>query len=100
MRSIIKEIKPDALLGLYHCPWDDQDFNGARRRILGLDYELLKESIDVFSPMVYHAKMGKNPEWVEENLSWFGKQIDVEMGAYPNKEWGTGMDGIPEAFRN
>ena len=86
MRSIIKEIKPDALLGLYHCPWDDQDFNGARRRILGLDYNLLKESIDVFSPMVYHAKMGKNPEWVEENINWFNNQINAEMGTYP-KVW-------------
>ena len=35
MKSIIDEIKPEALLGLYHCPWDDLEFDGARRRILG-----------------------------------------------------------------
>lgn len=52
IKSIIMEIKPEALLGLYHCPWTDQEFNGARRRILGLDYDLLKETVDVFSPMV------------------------------------------------
>ena len=36
--------------------------------------------------MVYHAKMGKPPEWVEENISWFINQINVEKGAYP-KVW-------------
>jgi|GEM_PF-2296879 len=48
MKKIIRKIRPWALLGLYHCPWDDQEFNGARRCILGLDYDLLKETIDVF----------------------------------------------------
>lgn len=86
IKKIIKEIKPNALLGLYHCPWDDQKFDGARRRILGLDYELLKESIDVFSPMLYHAKMGRDPEWIEENINWFCNQIDAGIETYP-KVW-------------
>ncbi|MBT8297529.1 MAG: hypothetical protein KJO52_04280, partial [Maribacter sp.] len=72
IKNIIKEVNPKTLLGLYHCPWDDQEFNGARRRILGLDYTLLKETIDVFSPMVYHRRMGRKPEWVQENIQWFG----------------------------
>lgn len=54
IKNIMAEIKPNALLGLYHCPWNDEEYNGARERILGLDYELLKETVDVFSPMVYH----------------------------------------------
>ena len=86
IKSIIEEIKPDALLGLYHCPWDDQEFDGARRRILGLDYDLLKETVDVFSPMVYHAKMGRNPNWVEENINWFCDRLDIESNSYP-KVW-------------
>ncbi len=86
MKSIIKEIRPEALLGLYHCPWNDQEFNGARRRILGLDYELLKETIDVFSPMVYHARMGKEPPWVEANIQWFSNLLDIKMNSYP-KVW-------------
>ena len=53
MKDIIKKLRPDALLGLYHCPWTDNEFNGARKRILGLDYGLLKKVIDVFSPMVF-----------------------------------------------
>ncbi len=38
---ILKQERPDALLGIYHCPWNDTDFNGARYRILGLDYGIL-----------------------------------------------------------
>ena len=42
-KMIINQEKPGALLGVYHCPWDDNDFNGARRRNLGLDYDSLKK---------------------------------------------------------
>lgn len=77
-RKIIKEEKPGTLLGLYHCPWDDEEYVSARRRILGLDYDLLHDVFDVFSPMVYHARMGRDPAWVEENIRWFCKRIQKE----------------------
>jgi len=86
MKGLINDIRPEALLGLYHCPWDDQDFDGARRRILGLDFDLLKETIDVFSPMVYHSKMGRKPDWVGENVNWWCKQLDIRNDSYP-KVW-------------
>jgi hypothetical protein len=78
IKNILREIRPEALLGLYHCPWDDEEFDGARRRILGLDYDLLKETIDVFSPMVYHGRMEREPEWVKENIAWFSQRLDVK----------------------
>ncbi|WP_420400961.1 hypothetical protein [Flagellimonas sp.] len=86
MKKIVKEANPNALLGLYHCPWDDEEYNGARRRNLGLDYDLLRETIDVFSPMVYHGRMHRDPNWVEENISWFSNRLNIEKGAYP-KVW-------------
>lgn len=86
IRKIVKEIKPKALLGLYHCPWNDQEFNGAKSRILGLDYELLKETVDVFSPMVYHKKMGYGPEWVKENINWFSNSLSLDNHSFP-KVW-------------
>ena len=94
IKSIIKEIKPKALLGLYHCPWDDEEFNSARRRILGLDYDLLKETIDVFSPMVYHQRMGREPDWVKENIVWFGNRLNIKKGSFP-KVW-----PIVQAYNN
>lgn len=86
MKKIVREIRPDALLGLYHCPWDDAEFDGARYRILGLDYDLLKETIDVFSPMVYHERMGRPADWVEENISWFCDRVGITEGTFP-KVW-------------
>lgn len=86
IKSIIRKIRPQALLGLYHCPWNDEEYNGARRRILGLDYDLLKGTIDVFSPMVYHARMGRKPEWVEENINWFSHRLNSAQNSYP-KVW-------------
>ena len=95
IKNIIREIKPDALLGLYHCPWNDEEFNGARQRILGLDYNLLKETIDVFSPMVYHARMGREPDWVRENILWFSNRMDIgKNDSYP-KIW-----PIVQAYNN
>ena len=94
VKKIIKEVKPDVLLGLYHCPWNDQEFNGARRRILGLDYNLLKETIDVFSPMVYHERMGREPDWVEENIKWISNQLNIKNDSYP-KIW-----PIVQAYNN
>ncbi len=82
-RIIIKQENPDALLGIYHCPWADDEFEGARYKILGLDYDMLKGITDVFSPMVYHGRMGRSPEWVKENIEWFCSRIDIKAGSYP-----------------
>lgn len=86
MKSILKEEKPDALLGLYHSPWKDDEYNSASRRILGLDYDLLVEVIDVFSPMVYHGRMQRSPEWVAYNIKWFSDRLDIQKGKGP-KIW-------------
>ena len=85
-RMIINQEKPGALLGVYHCPWDDREFDSARRRILGLDYDMLRGIVDVFSPMVYHGRMERSPEWVKENIDWFCKRLNIREGVYP-KVW-------------
>ena len=86
MKAILKEEKPNALLGLYHCPWTDEEYDGARRRILGLDYQLLQQSVDVFSPMVYHGRMERSPEWVAENIAWFSAALNIKDNGFP-KVW-------------
>jgi len=86
MRDLLKKEKPDALLGIYHCPWEDDAFDGARRRILGLDYDMLRDVVDVFSPMVYHGRMGKSPEWVKQNIEWFNRRVKIKKGKFP-KVW-------------
>jgi hypothetical protein len=86
MKSILKEEQPDALLGLYHCPWTDDEYDGASRRILGLDFDLLTKVIDVFSPMVYHGRMERPPEWVKENITWLSDRLDISTTKGP-KIW-------------
>lgn len=85
-KTILIQEKPGALLGVYHCPWDDDAFNGARRRQLGLDYDMLRDLVDVFSPMVYHGRMGKSPDWVKENIEWFCSRLKIREGQSP-KVW-------------
>ena len=86
MKQVIQEERPGALLGLYHAPWTDEDFEGARRKILGLDFHLLSEVVDVFSPMVYHGRMGRPAGWVKEYVEWFCQELDIREGAFP-KVW-------------
>ena len=83
-RKVLKEIRPGALIGVYHCPWNDVEFDSARYKILGLDYELLKKEADVFSPMVYHQRMGKPAAWVKENIEWFSEKLgDTKAKVWP-----------------
>ena len=86
MKEIIRQERPGALLGIFHCPWDDEDFGGARRKILGLDFERLAQVADVFSPMVYHGRMERNPEWVRSYLEWFCRSLNIRADSYP-KVW-------------
>lgn len=86
MKEIIRRESPGALLGLFHCPWTDEDHDGARRRILGLDFQRLAAVVDVFSPMVYHGRMGREPEWVREYTEWFCRELGLDGHAGP-KVW-------------
>jgi hypothetical protein len=75
IRAVIERKRPGILLGNYQCPWDDRDFGGARRRILGLDLPRIAPRVDVMSPMVYHARMGRTPEWVGQSVEWLGRAV-------------------------
>ncbi|NND05538.1 MAG: hypothetical protein HKN87_04080 [Saprospiraceae bacterium] len=86
IRAIMDQYNPEMLLGMYHCPWTDDEFNGARQRILGLDYNLLSATIDVFSPMVYHGRMERNPTWVADHVQWICDRLRTTAGNSP-KVW-------------
>ena len=74
MKSIVHEIQPAALLGIFYCPWYPDDFAGAHYRILGLDMKALARIADVFSPMLYHHMMERSPDWVGEYVKWLGDE--------------------------
>jgi hypothetical protein len=74
LRSRVTSIRPDAKVGAFHCAWKDEDLGGVRRRCLGLDFEALSTQVDVFSPMIYHGRSGKTPEYVSEFVDYFGER--------------------------
>ena len=75
IRKILSAKRPGALLGVYHCPWTDDEYGGALRRTLGLDLGALAGAADVLSPMVYHGRMGRQPEWVGEYVKWLSARV-------------------------
>jgi len=83
LRRVIRTRKSEAVLGVYHCPWVDDDFNGARRRTLGIDIDMLVAELDVFSPMVYHAIMGRAVEWVGDNVAWWSQRLGGRAKLWP-----------------
>lgn len=76
-KLMLNEVRPGALLGLYHCPWQDHEYNHARRKMLGLDYDMLTEVVDVFSPMVYHGRMERPATWVADNIRWHSQRLGL-----------------------
>ena len=85
VRNIVNELRPNALVGNYQAAWKDEDFWGARRRCLGLDFVALRPFIDVFSPMPYHGRSGMPLDYIREYVEYFGERLGIETaaGRYP-----------------
>ena len=77
IRERARAKRPGIIIGNYQCPWTDEEFGGARRRVLGLDLDELAKVVDVFSPMVYHGRMGRPPEWVGQYVRWFSDRLRI-----------------------
>ncbi len=78
IRGIVKELRPNALVGAYHAAWKDEDLGGVRRRCLGLDFDALSPYVDVFSPMIYHGRSGKPPEYVKEFVDYMSAKPYIQ----------------------
>lgn len=78
-RSIVDETRPQALLGTFHCPWSEDDRDGALKSKLAIDLKAQAEYIDVFSIMPYHARFGHadDPEWISRQTTWLGKHLGI-----------------------
>jgi hypothetical protein len=61
--QIIRRHHPGCVVGAYMCPWTPDEFDGALQRIFGQDYSLLAPFIDVFTPLIYAQKCGRQPDW-------------------------------------
>ncbi|UCE05235.1 MAG: hypothetical protein JSW07_16675 [bacterium] len=66
VKRFIKTKNENIIIGLFHIPWTEDDFDGAMRKIVVQDIARLSDHIDIFSPMVYHGMCDKSPQWVQE----------------------------------
>jgi hypothetical protein len=79
-RSIIDEVRPEALLGTFHCPWTDTEYDGALRDKLAIDLRAQAEYVDVLSIMPYHARFGHHtdPAWISRQTAWLGRYLGIK----------------------
>jgi hypothetical protein len=79
-RGIMDATRPSALLGTFHNAWSDEDMDRARLEKLAIDLEAQAAYIDVFSPMVYHARFGHadDPAWISRQVAWLGEYLGIE----------------------
>ena len=79
-RSIIDQTRPKALLGTFHCPWTDTQFDGALGNKLAIDLKAQAQYIDVFSIMPYHARFGHaaDPSWISRQTAWLGEYLGIK----------------------
>jgi len=61
---IKQQERPECQLCLHLIPWPDSLLNSARLEVTAQDPTALSEWIDLFSPMIYHKKMGRPIEWI------------------------------------
>mgnify|MGYP001096359200 CR=1 FL=1 len=78
-RAIVDEVRPGALLGTFHCPWTDQERDGALRDKLAIDLKAQAPYLDVFSIMPYHARFGHadDPAWISRQTAWLGEHLGI-----------------------
>jgi len=79
-RAIVDETRPTALLGTFHCPWTDTEFDGALRGKLAIDLRAQAKYLDVFSVMPYHARFGHadDPAWISRQTNWLGNHLGIK----------------------
>lgn len=78
-RAIVDETRPAALLGTFHCPWTEIEYDGALRNKLAIDLKSQARYLDVFSIMPYHARFGHacEPAWISRQVSWLGSHLGI-----------------------
>ncbi len=78
--EIMRSVRPEALLGSFHCPWTEAEREGALRAKLAIDLRPQASFLDVYSIMPYHAAFGHadDPAWISRQVSWLGRYLGLE----------------------
>lgn len=79
-RQIIERDHAGVLLGTFHCPWSETDFDGALRQKLAIDLKAQAQYLDVLSIMPYHARFGHadDPAWISRQTAALGRSLGIK----------------------
>ena len=79
-RDILNAVRPQALMGTFHCPWSQGEHDGAIRHKLAIDLPAQAKYLDVFSIMPYHARFGhpQEPEWIARQTADLGTLLGLQ----------------------
>ncbi len=79
-REILNAVRPEALLGTFHCPWSLEDYEGAIRHKLAIDLPAQAKFLDILSTMPYHARFGypQDPAWISRQTQSLGKLLGLK----------------------
>ena len=73
IKALLREAKPQAILGMFSVPWGPGDNDNAIQRVIGQDFARLAQHIDFFSPMVYHTMCGRPVEWIGKHTHYLAQ---------------------------
>lgn len=114
--DLIRDHVPDCIIGAYMCPWSPDAFDRALTRIFAQDYDLLAPHIDVFTPLIYAQKSGRDAAWgrqvlegahayipknsrvqlILDALDWPDSLLETAASARPS--WGLQLFGGAQVF--
>lgn len=81
--EIIRTARPQAVVGVYACPWYPHEYDRALTRIFAQDFALLASQVDVITPLVYAKKCGRPSGWIGDYLLRAGDFIPDETRLEP-----------------
>jgi hypothetical protein len=101
--DLIRAQLPDCIIGAYMCPWLPDEFERGLTRIFAQDYALLAPAIDIFTPLIYCTKSGRDAAWgrtyLEAAKSFIprerGVQLILDMLEFPQSLLATAEANVP-----
>jgi hypothetical protein len=81
MKQVLKQERPQAMLGVFYCGWLPAEHDSALYRKLGIDVAAIAREADILAPMLFHGMYGRPPAWVGEHMQWLGIELKNSSAA-------------------
>ena len=81
--EIVKDAAPECIIGAYMCPWAPAEYDRALGRIFGQDYALFSSFVDVFTPLIYAKKSGRENNWARSFMESSAGFVPLDKKVQP-----------------